>query len=85
MGFKNSPAILQRLMDYVHKPSIGKGCFVYVDGILVYGRNAKDHNENLIKVLKLLVNVGLRGNQAKCEYTKKTIKFLGYKISKNVI
>ncbi|KAF9761343.1 Retrovirus-related Pol polyprotein from transposon gypsy [Nosema granulosis] len=48
MVFLNSSAVLQRLMDQVLGEEIGISCFVYVDDILVFGKQKK----NMTRALK---------------------------------
>lgn len=85
MGFKNSPADFQRLMDRVLAKEIGKSCIVYVYAILVFGMPEKEHNESFNKVVKLLVDAGFRANIEKLEYAQSDVKFLGYLISSDEI
>ena len=84
-GFKNSPAVFQRLMDMVLKNEIGSGCFVYVDDILIAGETEQDHDILLEKVMEKLISVGLQGNEKKCIFKKKEVEFLGYKLSENEV
>lgn len=85
MGFKNSSAVFQRLMDRILQEEIRKSCIVYVDDILIYGRTVEEHETNLKSVLLKLVKSGLKGNKEKCIFNQKEIIFLGHKISKNKI
>lgn len=85
MGYKNSPAIFQRLMDKVLGEEIGKSCYVYVDDILVTGKSRKEHDENLTRVVSKLVKAGIKGNRDKCEFGVQEIEFLGHKIKEDQI
>jgi hypothetical protein len=80
MGFKNSPAIFQRYMDRILGDEIGKSCFVYVDDILIFGETEKEHDDNLKRVIKLLLKGGLVANKEKIEFRKTDIVFLGHKL-----
>ena len=53
-GFKNSPAIFQTIMDEMLAEHVDKICSVYLDDVIVYGRNVIEHDTNLTKVLELL-------------------------------
>ena len=44
MGFKNSPAIFQRYMDNVLGDLIGKCCSIYVDDVLIFGKDEIEHD-----------------------------------------
>ena len=50
-----------------------KGVAVYLDDILVRGKNAEDHLENL---RQLLQDHGLRCRLDKCEFAKPTVEYL---------
>ncbi|KAG0420326.1 Retrovirus-related Pol polyprotein from transposon 17.6 [Dictyocoela roeselum] len=84
-GFKNSPAIFQRVMNLVLNELIGVSCVVYIDDILVFGRNVKEHDDNLNKVLDRLSHYQLKENIHKRVERVESIKFLGYEISFNRI
>jgi putative transposase len=85
MGFKNSPAVFQRIMDIVLEKEKDKICIVYVEDILVFGKNKQEHAENLNRVILKLVDAGLQANQDKCEFDKEEVEFLGFKLKKNSI
>ena len=55
------------------------------DDILVYGSSTQEHNERLEAVLNRIQSAGITLNQAKCEFGKETIKFLGHLINSNGI
>ena len=38
MGYKNSPQILQRIMDNIFRDLRGKGVEIYIDDIVIYGK-----------------------------------------------
>ncbi|KAF9761956.1 Retrovirus-related Pol polyprotein from transposon opus [Nosema granulosis] len=79
-GFKNSPAIFQRVMHLVLKDLIGTCCLVYIDDILVFVKDRKEHDENLKKVLERIEEYGLKENTEKRAECQERIKFLGYEI-----
>ena len=60
-----------------------EGVVVYVDAILVYGSNMKEHDKRLSKVLHVLKENGLKLNNSKCHYRQSELKFLGQSISKD--
>ncbi|KAF7685061.1 Retrovirus-related Pol polyprotein from transposon 17.6 [Cucumispora dikerogammari] len=81
--FKNSPAVFQRGMYMVLEGLIGKTCFVYIDDILVFGRESEEHNKNLSEVKKRLATYGLKINDKKSVINREKVDFLGYSISEN--
>lgn len=84
-GFKNSPAVFQRLMDTILKEDIGKRCVVYVDDILIYSKTLEQHEKDVDEIIKRLINAGLRANKEKCEFRVTEIEFIGHRICKDQI
>ena len=85
MGLKISPSVFSRLMTIALSGLSPEACFVYLDDIIVHGRNMDDHNRNLIKVMERLRAVNLKLNPKKCEFFKKALLYLGHKISEKGI
>jgi hypothetical protein len=48
----------------------------YLDDILIYSRNLKDHVKQVREVLKQLINAGLQIDIDKCEFHSKKTKYL---------
>lgn len=84
-GFKNSPAIFQRFMNNTFQDMIGKRCLIYIDDILVFGKDKQEHDENLKSVLQRLKECNLIENMEKRVECQTRIKFLGYLIEENSI
>lgn len=84
-GFKNSPAVFQRFMDMVLKDEINKGCFVYVDDILIVGKSKEGHDIVLKTVMKKLIAARLQGNEKKCVFNQQEIEFLGHKLTEDEV
>ncbi|GKF25799.1 putative reverse transcriptase domain-containing protein, partial [Tanacetum coccineum] len=53
-GLTKSPAVFMDLMNRVCKPFLDKFVFVFIDDILIYSKNKKEHEEHLKAVLELL-------------------------------
>lgn len=53
-GLKNAPSIFQRTLDDILRDHIGKRCYVYIDDIIIFGRNESEHFENLETVFRTL-------------------------------
>src|ERR1700742_4276006 len=50
-GLKNAPGTFQRLMDEILEEYIGEFVTVYLDDIMIYSRDFKEHLEHVDKVL----------------------------------
>ncbi|KAF9760719.1 Retrovirus-related Pol polyprotein from transposon 17.6 [Nosema granulosis] len=84
-GFKNSSAIFQRAMQLILEDLLETACLVYIDDILVFGKNIEEHDRNLRKVLSRLKEYNLEENTDKRIERVESIKFLGYEISYNLV
>lgn len=80
-GLINSAPAFQRIMTMVLGGLVGEICFVYIDDIVVYGRNLLEHNRNLELVLARLNFHKLKVKSSKCHFLQKEIRYLGYIIS----
>lgn len=80
-GCKPNTAIFQAIME---KTLVGcEGTCVFVDDVVVTGKNDEDHKRNLRKVLAKLESVGFTANINKCDFFQDQISYLGYIIDKN--
>ena len=59
------------------------GVMVYLDDILVAGKNEEEHLNRLDVVLQRLQNAGLRLKDSKCEFLVASVTYLGYRIDAN--
>ncbi|KAL4088757.1 hypothetical protein QTP88_023841 [Uroleucon formosanum] len=85
MGMKTNPSTFQRLMDNVLSGIIGIKCLVYLDDIIIYGKNLIDHKNKLIDVFERLRMHNLKIQPDKCEFVKRECIYLGYVISETGI
>ncbi|GJV71544.1 ORFIII-like polyprotein [Tanacetum coccineum] len=80
-GLKNAPAVFQRKMDKCFK---GTESFiaVYIDDILVFSKNEKDHAKHLEKMLKICEDNGFSGlisnknedSKEDCDFNEEELK-----------
>ncbi len=59
--------------------------FVYIDDMLVYGKDPMEHDNRLTKVLQTLDKAGLKLNRDKCTFRQSELKFLGHVFSQDGI
>nr|GEV45132.1 hypothetical protein [Tanacetum cinerariifolium] len=73
----NAPTVFMDLMNRVCKPYLDKFVIVFIDNILIYLRNKKEHEEYLKAILELLKKEELYAKFTKCEFwiPKKGVKF----------
>ncbi|GJZ81093.1 putative reverse transcriptase domain-containing protein [Tanacetum coccineum] len=60
-GVTNAPAIFMDLMNRVCKPYFDTFVIVFIDDILIYSKDEKEHEEHLKVILELLKKEKLRG------------------------
>ena len=81
MGLTNSPAWMQRSLEGALGDILYRGALAYVDDIIIYARNYKEHYERLEKVLDRLREYGFRTRLDKCQFGYARVKFLGHYVS----
>ncbi|GJR13039.1 putative reverse transcriptase domain-containing protein [Tanacetum coccineum] len=79
-GLTNAPAVFMDLMNRVCKPYLDKFVIVFIDDILIYSKNKKDHEEHLKAILELLKKEELYAKFSKCEFWIPKVQFLGHVI-----
>jgi len=84
-GLSGAPFTFQRLMQTVLKDESWEKCLIYLDDVIIFGRNFEDHCKNLNVVLEKIEKAGLKLSAKKCSFFLPRIKYLGHIISSNGI
>nr|GEW98239.1 putative reverse transcriptase domain-containing protein [Tanacetum cinerariifolium] len=84
-GLTNAPAVFMDLMNRVCKPYLNKFVIVFIDDILIYSNDEKEHEEHLRQILKLLKKEELYAKFSKCEFWIPKVQFLGHVIDSQSI
>ncbi|GJZ62702.1 putative reverse transcriptase domain-containing protein, partial [Tanacetum coccineum] len=79
-GLTNTLTVFMDLMNRVCKPYMDKFVIVFIDDILIYSKNKKEHEEHLRLILRLLKKEELYAKFLKCEYWLSKVQFLGHVI-----
>lgn len=74
-GINSASEVFQRAMEQIFA---GYPCAVIVDDIIIGGRDKKEHEENLRKVLNHVREVKLRLNPSKCKFGLKQVCYVGH-------
>lgn len=82
-GLTNAPAAFSTMMRTVMDPVLDKCLVLYLDDILIYSDNKKDHLRDIRRVLTLLRKAGLYCKLSKCSFMQDETEFLGHIISKD--
>ncbi|GJY56685.1 putative reverse transcriptase domain-containing protein [Tanacetum coccineum] len=79
-GLTNAPAVFMDLMNRVCKPYLDKFVIVFIDDILIYSKDEREHEEHLKAILELLKKEKLYAKFSKCEFWIPKVQFLGHVI-----
>ncbi|GJX23076.1 putative reverse transcriptase domain-containing protein [Tanacetum coccineum] len=79
-GLTNAPTIFIDFMNRVCKPYLDKFVIVFIDDIIIYSKNKKEHEEHLKEILGLLKKEELYAKFSKCEFWILKVQFLSHVI-----
>ncbi|WVZ75772.1 hypothetical protein U9M48_023804 [Paspalum notatum var. saurae] len=80
-GLTNAPAFFIYMMNSVFMNELDKFVVVFIDDILIYSKNEKEHEEHLRIVLTRLREHKLYAKFSKCAFWLKEVTFLGHILS----
>ncbi|GJR91384.1 putative reverse transcriptase domain-containing protein [Tanacetum coccineum] len=67
-GLTNASSVFTDLMNRMCNPYLDKFVIVFIDDILIYSRNKKEHEEHLKEIIELLKKEKLYAKFSKCEF-----------------
>jgi transposase InsO family protein len=82
-GLTNAPATCQELMNNVLREHLDIFVIVYLDDILIYSTDEKEHEQHVRTVLRLLQANDLMVDPDKCKWHQEEVEFLGCMVGKN--
>ena len=77
-GLTNAPAVFIDLMNRTFHPYLDKFVFVFIDDVLIYSKDRKEHEQHLRIVLDTLRHKKLHAKFNKCEFWLSEVNFLGH-------
>ena len=80
-GLTNASAAFMDLMNRVFRPYLDQFVVVFIDDILVYSKDAQEHEHHLRIVLQTLRENQLFVKLSKCDFWLKEVSFLGHIVS----
>ena len=80
-GLSNSPATYQRLMEECLGDYNMKICIIYLDDIIIFGKDFEEHLERLDLVLTRLKECNLKLSAEKSYLMQERVRFLGHIVS----
>ena len=84
-GLTNPPATFIDLKNLVFRPYVDQFVMVFIDDILVYSKDRKDHDTHLRVVLETLRKEQLYAKLRKCEFWLREVSFLRHIVSEEGI
>nr|GEZ89993.1 putative reverse transcriptase domain-containing protein [Tanacetum cinerariifolium] len=79
-GLTNAPEVFMDLVNQVCKPYLDKFMIVFINDILIYSKDEKEHKEHLKAILELLKKKELYAKFSKFEFWIPKVQFLGHVI-----
>ena len=80
-GLTSALATFMDLMNRVFRPYVNQFVVVFIDAILVYSKDAQEHEQHLKIVLQKLREKKLYAKLSKCEFWLNEVSFLGHIVS----
>ena len=79
-GLTGAPSTYQRFINSILDPVRRPYLQVYLDDILIFSRNEKEHIEHVQEVMRLLEENELYVRSEKCQWMKKSLDYLGFTV-----
>nr|GEW78802.1 putative reverse transcriptase domain-containing protein [Tanacetum cinerariifolium] len=79
-GLTNAPVVFMDLMNRVCKPYLDKFVIVFIDDILIYSRNKKEHTDHMRIILELPKKEKSYAKFYKCDFWINIVQFLEHVI-----
>jgi hypothetical protein len=80
-GLTNTPTSFQRWINEILSDYLDMFCIAYLDDILIYSDNLKQHCQHIKMILSRVEEVGLTLKASKCKFHTNKTEYLRYIIS----
>jgi hypothetical protein len=84
-GFTNTPASFPGFINCTLRPFMDIFCISFLDNILIYSNNPKEHQEHVKAIMVTLKEAGLYLKVDKCKFCQQEVKYLGLIVRVNRI
>ena len=81
LGLTNAPAAFQHFMNDVFRDVLDNFVVIYLDDILIFSKNPRDHERHVRLVLQRLKDQQLFCKLEKCSFEQDSVVFLGFVVS----
>ena len=82
-GLKGAPFTFQQLMHSVLRKILYKYCLCYIDDVLVFSKNVKEHMDHLSEIFQRFRDSNLKLHPTKCTFAVDQVLYLGHILSQN--
>ncbi|KAJ7980561.1 Ty3/gypsy retrotransposon protein [Quillaja saponaria] len=82
-GLTNVPSTFQSLMTEIFRSYLRKFILVFIDDILIYSKNMRQHVQHLQNTFEILEKHRLFVKKPKCSFGENEVEYLGHIISGN--
>ena len=82
LGYRNGPAVFQRIMQDILAPFLWIFALVYIDDIVIFSKSFEDHLTHMDKVLSALAEAGITLSPKKSHLGYQSLRLLGQKVSR---
>jgi hypothetical protein len=82
-GLTNCPSTFQAAMNDIFRGYLNKFVIIYLDDIMIYSKNAADHEKHLRLVLQKLREHELYCRPHKCHFNQAELEYLGHIVGRN--
>ena len=82
-GLKTALATFQRAMEVILSGLTFEICLCYLDDVIIFGKNLKEHNDRLGTVLTRFLSHNLHVKLAKCVFASPQVTYLGHCINQH--
>lgn len=80
-GVTGGPGTFQGVMNEVLAPLLTKCVVVFIDDVLIYSKNWKEHLSHIAQVFQLFLEHQFYVKLSKCSFARQQLNYLGYVIS----
>lgn len=81
MGLAAAPFTWTRAVSIIFRPLQGKGLYIYMDDLVVFGKTEEEHNERLRAVFELIKENNLTLKISKCIFYATAFEYLGHVVT----
>ena len=80
-GLSNAPSVFMRIMNKIFAEYLDKFVVVFIDDILVYSTDMREHIQHVRLALEVLRKHRFKAKLSKCQFALPEVEFLGHGIS----